>query len=281
MKYWPEIFSVVLGVSILIFSNLYVSHYFPFLVPILNVLGGLIACVPPVFILYGKYKVNKEIEEQFIVFLQDLTDSINSGMTLPLALNHCARRNYLSLSKYINEISSQVDWGIPFEKALKNFANKIESVPVKRAVFTIVETYKVGGNLSDTLGAISKSLITIEKIKKERAASVRSQILTTYMIYFVFIFILIIMQVFLIPSLSQRPSGLSTEIIPSTPILPETFKWVFTTFIIIQGFFAGLVTGKMSEGSLINGLKHSVILTLVGYSVFSFASQFSFGFGYS
>jgi len=275
MKYLTELVSVAVGVVILIFSNLYVSQYASFLVSFLNILGGLIASVPPVFLFYARYRKNKEIEEQFIVFIRDLNDSINSGMTLPLALNHCSKRNYLSLSKYVNEISAQVDWGIPFEKALKNFSDKIHSLAVKRAVTTITETYKVGGKLTDTLEAISRALITIEKIKKERSASVRSQVVTSYMIYFVFIFILVVMQVFLIPALSQKPAtGLTESITGGGAVSSKMFSDVFVVFIIIQGFFAGLVTGKISEGTLISGLKHSVILILLGYAIFSFATQF-------
>ena len=43
---------------------------------------------------------------------------------------------------------------------------------------------------------------------------------------------------------------------------------------MVQGFFAGLVTGKMAEGSIVAGFKHSILLITTGYTLFSFASQF-------
>ena len=52
---------------------------------------------------------------------------------------------------------------------------------------------------------------------------------------------------------------------------PEIFSQGFAMFIVIQGIFAGLATGKMAEGSLSAGLKHSVFLTLLGYGIFSIA----------
>jgi len=39
---------------------------------------------------------------------------------------------------------------------------------------------------------------------------------------------------------------------------------VFRILIIIQGFFSGLVIGKLSEGSIISGLKHSIFLVVLG-----------------
>ncbi|MFC2143947.1 hypothetical protein ACFLQO_01120, partial [Candidatus Aenigmatarchaeota archaeon] len=59
-----------------------------------------------------------------------------------------------------------------------------------------------------------------------------------------------------------------------TAIYTETFIW----FIVIQGFFAGLAIGKMSEGAIMAGLKHSLILILIGYALFSFAIQFQISF---
>ncbi|MEZ5335042.1 MAG: hypothetical protein R2741_07315 [Methanolobus sp.] len=39
---------------------------------------------------------------------------------------------------------------------------------------------------------------------------------------------------------------------------------------VIQGFMSGLVAGQMGEGSVSQGLKHSIILTLIAWSVFTF-----------
>lgn len=265
IKYIYEIISVIVGAFILAINFLFIAESLPFIAPLLNVFGGLIAVVPPVWILYSRYKRGKQIEQQFVIFIRDITDSINSGMTLPTALEHCSRKDYLALSPLINDMVAQVQWGVPFRKALKIFARKTRSVPIKRAVTTIIETYKIGGKVSDTLNAVGDSLIEIGKIKEERTASVHSQIITSYLIYFVFIFILVILQTFLIPALSDIP-GEGAE----SPISSNSF----INFIMVQGFFAGLVTGKMAEGSVVAGFKHSILLITTGYTLFSFASQF-------
>jgi flagellar protein FlaJ len=210
------------------------------------------------------------MEQQFIIYIRDISDSIKSGMTLPMALNHCARRDYFGMTKHVKTLSAQIEWGIPFEKALKTFAEKARSVSVRRAVATIIATYKIGGKLSDTLDAVSKSLVTINKLKKERSATVYSQVVTSYIIFFVFIGILVILQVLIIPNMTQQGETilkLSSDMapIPSS----EVFSQSFTAFIIVQGFFAGLATGKMAEGSIVAGLKHSIFLILAGYGVFS------------
>jgi len=274
-RIWMELVFIAIGVSVLLFNFFIVSAVFPFIVPFLNIVGGLTAIVPPFLLFYGRYKISKEIEEQFIFFITDLTQSIDSGMTLPMALKHSAKKDYRSMSRFVREINSKVEWGIPFEKALGIFANKINSTPIKRSVSTIIETYKVGGKISDTLKAIGQSLVEISKIRKERSSSVQSQIVPSYLIFFVFIFILVILQTFLIPALTNTQAPTMSEYGSGGGQIPtELYSNTFINFILVQGFFAGLATGKMAEGSLVAGFKHSLLLIIIGYTLFSVFSQF-------
>jgi archaeal flagellar protein FlaJ len=193
-------------------------------------------------------------------------------------MKYCSGKDYGILTPHIKAISSQVEWGVTFRDALRLFSEKISSMPVKRALTTIIETYKVGGLISDTLKAVGQSLMEINKIKAERSVSVQSQIFTSYLIYFVFIFILVILQSFLIPALTPQSNviGISSTMGGASPqMFPPD---MFINFIVIQGLFAGLATGKMAEGSIVAGAKHSIVLIVIGYSVFSVASQFEFNF---
>jgi flagellar protein FlaJ len=273
MKYLFEIGMAILGVIILIFNYLVVPEFLPFLIPVLNVVAAVVIGFPPVMLFYGSYRKKREIENQFIAFLRDLTDSIDSGMTLPMALEHCSKRDYLALSPYVKSLVAQVNWGIPFRKALETFAKSTKSKLVNRAIATITETYRVGGKISDTLNSVSKSMVTIQKINAERRAAVYSQIMTSYLIFFVFIFIMVIIQVMILPTLTPSEISEVTLIENVTPITPEEYQTIFTVFIVLQGFFAGIATGKMSEGSLTAGFKHSLILVIVGYAIFSLATM--------
>ncbi len=281
-KYLIEIVSVLIGSAIIIlnffiFPMMIPEEIFDILQPLINMMGAIIAIVPPVLVFYKRYKENKEVETQFTIFMYDFTEAIDSGMTLPMALRFCGGKDYGILSNHINAIASQVSWGVPFREALRLFSNKVGSLPVRRAITTIIETYKVGGKISDTLKAVGESLLEINKIKAERSVSVQSQILTSYLIFFVFIFILVILQSFLIPALTpQTAVGMPTM---SGTSAPEMFPpELFINFIIIQGFFAGLATGKMAEGSVIAGVKHSIVLIVIGYSIFSIAAHVQFSF---
>ena len=84
------------------------------------------------------------------------------------------------------------------------------------------------------------------------------------------------LQVYLLPQLSEI-SGVSLtgfqiglgDDIGTTGGESINFNTIFTALIVIQGLFSGLVVGKFSEGSLLPGLKHSLIMVLVGYLIFA------------
>lgn len=266
-----DVFFILIGIVVLAINNIVIVSFIPIIVPVVNVIGAIIVVLPPFIFFYGRFKRKREIEEQFIVFVMDLADTIESGMTLPVALKHLSKKSYSSLTPYIKELSAKIDWGISFENAINILSKKTRSVVIKRAVDTIIESYKVGGNVVDTLRAVSRSLIEIDKIKKERSASVHSQIVTSYLIFFVFIFILVILQAFLIPALSTEMVGFGKR---RVEIPVEIYSDMFIKFLVIQGFFAGLAIGKMAEGSIVAGFKHSIVLIVFGYTFFSIFSQF-------
>ena len=57
-------------------------------------------------------------------------------------------------------------------------------------------------------------------------------------------------------------------------ISPQELAQPFLFLLIIQGFFAGLVIGKLSEGNVKAGLKHSFILMMLAWLITTGARAF-------
>lgn len=210
---------------------------------------------------YMKYKESKEIEERFPDFLRDVAQNIRTGMTIPQAITATKETYYGVLSPHIKKMVVQMDWGVPLDKILTDFAARTTK-PLRRTVSTIIDTHRGGGDIASIFEATGKSSVEINRINKERSSIVYNQMLTGYVIFFVFIGVLIMMQIYLIPSLqtfSSAEIGISTF-----NELGSFYAETFRLLIILQGFFSGLVIGKLSEGSMISGLKHSIILVIIG-----------------
>lgn len=253
-----SIFSIGAGGVMLLFNFIFISSYAQ-LFAIMNMVAALIILGFPVFFKYNQYRLSKKIESIFPKYLRDIAENVSAGMTLPQAMRAVSRHDYDVLTPYIKEMSAKVSWGVPLEKVLIDFANKAGTDTMKRNIQGIIETHRSGGSIDTIMSAVAESSQELEKIKKERSASVYSQMINGYMIYVVFLGVMIALSSILIPSFRFEETAGN---------LQEAFTEIFRSLVVIQGFFAGLSIGKMAEGELMAGIKHSIVLVVFGYSAF-------------
>jgi flagellar protein FlaJ len=242
---------------------------------IIYVISAVFIFLPFIIKWYSSYNKIKKLENYFPVFLRDLIESVRSGMTLPQAFKSVSENDYGLLSFYIKKMSHQLDWGIPINKVLINFSKETKSKLIGRLVSTVIESHNFGGNIVDTFEALSKTITEVDKLRRERIIYLQSQIVTGYIVFFVFLAVIIGLQIFLVPSIKESfkatvsvsSAGQSTE--KDIEEMVKQYNELYRNLILIQGFFAGLAVGKMSEGSLIAGIKHSLFMMLVGFITFT------------
>jgi archaeal flagellar protein FlaJ len=246
--------SVMAGLMLIILSVLFLFS------TSMMIVSFFIMPLGPFVYYYGKYRESKEIEERFPDFLRDVSQNIRTGMTIPQAIIATKDNYYGPLTPHLKKMIVKLDWGVPLDKILVDFSGTTTK-SLRRVVSTIIDTHRGGGNIAEIFESVGKSTEEVNKINKERSNTIYNQMLTGYVIFFVFIGVLIIMQG-LIPNLGIFSSAESE--ISSVGDAGSFFANTFRMLIVIQGFFSGLVIGKMSEGSMISGLKHSLILVLIG-----------------
>lgn len=252
-------------VNFLFFRDVITTFY------LLNFVTALVAALPLLLTLYLKHTRLKKLEENFTTFLRDFTEAVRGGMTIPFALKHVSRNDYGPLSKYVRKMAAQLDWGIPLHTVLIKFSEECESRLIGRTISSVVESHAYGGSLTGVMEALAATVVEVERLRAERRLFMQSQIMTGYIIFFVFLGVIIGLEKFLIPSLV----GITVEA-PAVPgaamISPEVmeveYKIIFRNLIILQGFFAGLIVGKMAEGEVVAGIKHAIFLILIGLFVF-------------
>ncbi|TAL47233.1 type II secretion system F family protein, partial [archaeon] len=235
-----------------------------------HLIAGMIAAMPLIYYKYRDYAKTKELESMFPVFLRDFIETARGGLTITESFRTVSKNDYKALSKYIRKVSAQLDWGIPLDIVLVNFSKETKSKMIGRIVSSVLESHKFGGNLTDTFEALSQTAVDIDRLKQERLLYLQSQITTGYVIFFVFLGVIIGLEKFLVPTLttSQPLGGLGGEQL-NVAGLAEEFRTIFRNLVLIQGLFAGLAVGKMAEGAVIAGVKHSLIMMFVGGIAFA------------
>lgn len=268
------IFLVSAAVSALILIVDFVIFFQEFqLFSSIAIVAALTFGFPILLFVYNDFRKKKEIEEMFPVFLRDFVESMRGGMTLPQAFKSLRKNDYKSLTPLISKIASQLDWGIPVENVLMSFSRETESKLIGRVVSSVIESHRFGGNLADTFEALANTALEVERLRTERRLYLQGQMMTGYIIFFVFLVVIIGLGKFLVPSLSEVSSaglGQIGQNVPATTDLSDQYRTIFRNLILLQGLFAGLAVGKMAEGSTISGVKHSMIMMIVGILVFTF-----------
>lgn len=274
-KFLPFIISgLFTGFFLIIFNELFLKPIFietNIIAYYLLYLFSFLLMIFPIFIsFYLEHSKKKEMEDVFPIFLKDLVEALRGGMSLPLALKNIKDNDYKSLSPLVKQLYYQISWGVPAEDALIKFADKTGSKFIKKIIISVLESNRFGGNLATIIDSLSKTALEVYRLRAERKLFLQSQLITGYIIFFVFIGVVIGLQKFLVPSLVSQEVSIVGEKVQQ--IGPQFYERIFRDLILIQGFFCGLLVGKMTEGAIISGIKHSIILMSIGFTIFIFAT---------
>ncbi len=261
-----RIFGIVAALIILIVDILFLrgERIFYFVLGV----GAIIGVLPFVILTIAESEKEKENNKMFLEFSRNLVESVQAGTPISRSIINVQNKSYGTLTTYVKKLGNQIALGIPVKDALKNFASDVGSSTITRAVMLISEAEKAGGEIEKILGSVAKSVSEIETLKKERQAAVYSLVVQGYIIFLIFIVIMLILQYKILP-LTAELGGLSTAegLGRRAGLSAEEMVQPFLYLLLVQGFFAGLVIGKLAEESIKAGIKHSFIMMILAYLI--------------
>ena len=226
---------------------------------------GLLAIISPIALLnYIDYRWRKAVDERLPDLFRSIVQAQEIGMTLPKALEEAAKRDYGPLTSELRKMTVQISWGASFEEALLAFGKRVGTVLTQRTVPMIIEASRSGGHVEKVFDPMGKFIQTTILLEKERKTQTRPYIAIIYVALFVFLFTIVI----LFKTFFTNVEGASLFSMPTAS--PMDLRRTFLHMTLVQGFFGGLVAGKMGEGSISAGLKHSLIMMLLGYVALKF-----------
>lgn len=270
-----NLWGIILGM-ILIVGGIVIFGFDPrfYFVVVIALVAGALPFVLSVVFSQGK---QKEKEARFLEFTRDLVENVKSGTPISKSIVNLQNRDYGPLSENVRKLANQLALGITLNKALATFASDTKSSVIKRAVGLISEAQRAGGKIDSIIESVSESVNQTEALKKERSSAVSNLVVQGYIIFIVFIVIMLVLQFKILPMtaglgnvggnfLGGDSGGVSID--------PESFSTPLLVMILVQSFFAGLVIGKIAEGSIRDGIKHSFILLALALLITTWARAF-------
>lgn len=268
-----RVHAIGLGLGILIIAIALIAfnqaQFFYLLVGI----GVLCAVSPFVFTMIRENKVNLEKEDMFLEFSRNLVESVKTGTPISKSIVNVKNKNYGVLTPHVQKLANQISLGIPLNTALGVFAKDANNKTISRALTLIGQAEKAGGDIGEILEAVAEAVSTADKLKKERKATISTLVIQGYIIFFVFLVIILVMQFQILPMVSgiadvgAVTGGSFGGEIGGEGLSQEDISSSFLFMMLIQGFFTGLTIGKLSTDSVKGGIKHSFALMIISFIV--------------
>jgi len=267
-----------IGLAVIIFSFSYFFRGADIVFLIMGI-GVLAAVLPFVITIMNENKEGVEKEDMFLEFARNLVESVKTGTPISKSIVNVKNKNYGVLSKHVNKLANQISLGIPLNTALQVFARDAKNKTIARALTLIGQAERAGGNIGEILEAVAEAVSMSDKLKKERKAAISTLVVQGYIIFFVFIIIILVMQFQILPMVSGIAEvgditgggfgGVASGggAAAGEEISQEDLSNSFLYLMLIQGFFTGLTIGKLSEGTVKAGIKHSFALMFVAFIV--------------
>jgi flagellar protein FlaJ len=227
-------------------------------------LAVVITVFPPAVLDYADYLWKRSIDKRLPDLFRSIVQAQKSGMTLPQAIEEASKRDYGHLTKELKKMVAQMSWGVPFDEALQSFGKRVDTALVGRTIPLILEAQRSGGRVEKVFEPLEQFVQTTLAFDNERKTQTRPYLAIIYVAFFVFLFTIIMLFKSFFVDMTEF------SLVQSTLMSPQEARRIFFHMSAIQGFFGGLVAGKMGEGTVGGGLKHSVIMLTCGYLAFKF-----------
>lgn len=237
--------------------------------------GALIGVLPFVISLINETRVEAEKEEMFLEFTRNLVESVKTGTPISKSIINLKEKAFGALDKNIKKLANQISLGIPLNLALQVFAKDVNNETVSRTIILIGQAERAGGDIGEILESVAEAVTISDKLKKERKAAISTLVVQGYIIFLVFMIIILIMQFQILPMVSGiaelgsigEGTFASIGATGGESIEQEDISSSFLYLLLIQGFFTGLTIGKLGEGGVKAGIKHSFALMLISFVV--------------
>jgi len=239
---------------------------------------GIFIMIYPASVFWEKQmKALNEVEEKFPDFLRDLAEYWKGGLSMTVAIQTLANSEYGALNDDVKKMANQISWGIAFEVVIHQFAERVGTPLVKRAISLITEANRAGGKISDILVTAANDSREIKFLEGERARVISSYIAVIWVSYMVFLLVIIMMGKIFIPAIagsnagdSGDEGGASIGNMQIRSIDALFFITVFYYGVTMQALGNGTMAGLMATGRITTGFKIAGQMIVVGLLGFNF-----------
>ncbi|MBI2651440.1 type II secretion system F family protein [Candidatus Woesearchaeota archaeon] len=230
------------------------------------------------------FKRKIDIEDVLPDYLQLTSSNIKAGMTIDRALWYAVRPRFGVLANEIEMVAKETMRGEDLKNALQKFADKYDSVMLKRSISLLIEGIEAGGEIGELLNKIAINIQENKLMKREMAANVM-----TYIIFISFatiaaapvLFALSGVLIKVITNLGTNLGGVGSAAssagfsisFSTTKIKYSDFKIFAIVSLLITSFFSATIISIIKSGNAKSGFKYIPIFMITSIVLFLIADM--------
>jgi flagellar protein FlaJ len=229
----------------------------------------LVIAIPSAILDFENQRWISAIENQMPLLVRGVSESQETGLTLVKALEKVVDDKMIGhpLSDEVKKLTIQMSWGTSFEQALTNFKERINSPIVNRFCALVLEASRSGGTIKKVFTATSGFMEEMKDVDRETNAQMKPYIVVIYAAFAVFIVVAVLLVRSFFAPVQGAPQIMGSSSVGSISGLKDFFY----KDMLVSGVTGGLMAGKLGEQRVAGGLKHAIILCIIGYAIFFIA----------
>ena len=194
---------------------------------------------------------NSSLMDGITQFLRDLVEVRKSGLSPEKSIDALSAREYRGFSRYLQDISTKINWGYPLRQIYQEFAAKVKNWIALVNLYLLIDTIEVGGGTEKSIESLAEFSESTKQLEAEKRAALMPLLIVPY----IGAALLTGTTVMFLGFFTGSDLGVS---VPQMMLLKTLL-----TPLSLHSFTLGLVTGKIVSGRVSAGFKHSILLSLV------------------
>ncbi len=179
-----------------------------FILPAL--VGLILGCVPYYYLRFRKAQRLNKLQEQLPDALDMVARALKAGHALSGGFQMVAQEFQDPINTEFHKLIDEINFGVSYEDALRNLANRIDSADVKFFSMSVIIQKQSGGNLAEILESIGRLIRERLKLKGRvhvLSAEARLSAVILVVLPFVIVTAMAIINPRYLPTLLKDPFG--------------------------------------------------------------------------
>ncbi len=251
----------ILLLALLIFLVIYnrVGFRLAILIPLSSII------LPLIFIVEIKERTIRKTEDNIPSIFSELAMLNEAGLSIFEALKILSTTEMGMLTREINIMRKELEWGILIPKAFTRLGIRIKSDLLSKVIPTVVKALEVSPTIKDAFSVVASYAETELRFKRRLRSNMFLYVVIIYMSIGVFLFIAYILIKNFLSAFSGFNAGGAMGF---GSINIEVVKDLFFQITLVVAIVSGIIAGFIGEGKVILGLKHSYIFAILTYILF-------------